>query len=445
MTHSNSEETMNICVFGLWHLGTVTAACLAASGRHVIGLDFDAQVIDALNLGRAPLYEPGLEELLRAGLSAGHLRFTTDARDALAEADVVWVTYDTPVDDEDRADTAFVIERVQGLFPDIAAGALVLLSSQLPVGSVADLERRYADRHPDKPVSFACTPENLRLGQAIAAFTTPERVVVGVRDDRDKASVTELFRPYTARIEWMTVESAEMTKHALNAFLATSVAFANEIATLCEQVGADARAVARGLKSDIRIGPRAYLAPGAAFAGGTLARDIAFLGAIGAAHNVPTHLLSAVRVSNEAHKRWTRRQLLSLLGDLAGRRVAVWGLAYKPGTDTLRRSAALELCRWLIAAGAQVCAHDPAIGTLPDGMDAKFTLYSTALDALVDADALVVANACPEFRAVGIEAMLAAMAEANIIDPECFLTQCRNHPDVRHISVGSHTLEASLP
>jgi len=428
---------MNICVFGLWHLGTVTAACLASSGRQVIGLDFDAQVIDALNKDRAPLFEPGLEELLHAGLSAGHLRFTTDAHNALAEADVVWVTYDTPVDDEDRADTAFVIERVQGLFPDIAAGALVLLSSQLPVGSVADLERRYTDRHPDKPVSFACTPENLRLGQAIAAFTTPERVVVGVRDDRDKPRLAELFRPYTARIEWMAVESAEMTKHALNAFLATSVAFANEIATLCEQVGADARAVARGLKSDIRIGPRAYLAPGAAFAGGTQARDIAFLGANGAAHNVPTHLLSAVRVSNEAHKLWTRKQLQALLGDLAGRRVAVWGLAYKPGTDTLRRSEAVALCRWLLAQGALVSAHDPVVTTLPADLSDKIDLTGTALGALADAEALVVATPWPDFQAVSVDAMLTTMAEPNIVDPNRFLKQCRDQPALHYVSVGN--------
>ncbi|MCC6190925.1 MAG: UDP-glucose/GDP-mannose dehydrogenase family protein, partial [Anaerolineales bacterium] len=293
---------MNVCVFGLWHLGSVTAACLAAAGHNVTGLDPDPAVVAGLADGCPPLFEPGLEALVRAGLAGGRLRFTSEAAEALAGAEVAWVTDDTPVDDDDRADVDFVVERVTGLFPHLAAGALVLISSQVPVGTTRRLEQAYAAAFPGGSASFAYSPENLRLGGAIKAFREPDRVVAGVRRPADRERVARLLAPFTGRVEWMSVESAEMTKHALNAFLATSVAFINEVAALSEQVGADAKEVERGLKSEARIGPRAYLSPGAAFAGGTLARDVAFLTAIGAERAVPTPLLAGVRASNDAHK-----------------------------------------------------------------------------------------------------------------------------------------------
>ena len=317
---------MRVCVVGLWHLGTVTAACLASVGHDVVGLDFEPDTVAKLSAGQAPLFEPGLDALLQQGLADGRLRFSADPDEALAGAEVVWVTYDTPVDDDDRADVTYVVERVARLFPALEPGALVLISSQLPVGSTRRLEQVYAAAHPDRQVSFAYSPENLRLGKAISVFTQPDRVVAGVRNAADQQRVAALLGPITERVEWMGVESAEMTKHALNAFLATSVTFINEVATLCEQVGADAKEVERGLKSEVRIGPRAYLGPGGAFAGGTLARDINFLSAIGAAHDRPTHLISAVRASNDAHKSWAGHRLEALLSSLAGRRIAVWGL-----------------------------------------------------------------------------------------------------------------------
>jgi UDP-glucose 6-dehydrogenase len=234
-------------------------------------------------------------------------------------------------------------------------GAVVIVSSQLPVGSVARLEAMAPK------LRFAASPENLRLGKAIEVFTKPDRVIVGVRDDATKATVTKLFAPITDRIEWMSVESAEMTKHAINAFLALSVTFANELASVCERVGADAKEVERGLKTESRIGPKAYLAPGGAFAGGTLARDVAFLTALGKQHALVLPLLGGVRPSNEAHKHWPQRRLIDRLGEIAGKTIAVWGLTYKAGTDTLRRSASVELCRDLAARGAKVVAWDPAL------------------------------------------------------------------------------------
>jgi UDPglucose 6-dehydrogenase len=428
---------MKVCVLGLWHLGTVIAACLASAGHRVIGLDFDAATVQRLQAGQPPLYEPELEELVRQGLAEGRLSFSMEIAESLSESELIWVAYDTPVDEEDHADVDFVMKRVLQFFPYLSAGTLVLISSQLPVGSTGRLEREYALMFPDRPVRFGYSPENLRLGKAIRSFTRPDRFVVGVRNEADRKRVQELLQPFSARIEWMSVESAEMTKHALNAYLATSITFINEVATLCEQVGADAREVERGLKSDTRIGPRAYLMPGAAFAGGTLARDIQFLAQIAAAHNQLPLLLSAVRASNETHKLWPRRRLRALLGDLKSQRVAILGLTYKPGTDTLRRSNSVELCEWLAQQGAIVQTHDPAVKKLPEPLIQKFTLHPTPLAALAGTSALVIATEWPEYRSLTPESILSVMRKPLVIDANGFLlTTLGCDQRIRYATVG---------
>jgi UDPglucose 6-dehydrogenase len=235
----------------------------------------------------------------------------------------------------------------------------------------------------------------------------------------------------------MSVESAEMTKHALNAFLATSVTFANEVAVLCEAVGADAKEVERGLKAEARVGPGAYLSPGAAFAGGTLARDVAFLARIGSDQGRPTHLLSAVKESNDTHKSWPLNALHGLLGELGGRTVAVWGLTYKAGTDTLRRSGSVELCRRLAEEGARVRAHDPAIQELPPEEARFIDLCPTPESALPGAAALVVATGWPEYRAVGAASLLEAMPSPVVVDANRFLQETLGaDPRVRYAAVG---------
>ena len=428
---------MNICVAGLWHLGTVTAACLAGNGHHVTGYDDDQTAVAGLTNGRPPIHEPGLDDLVRAGLERNTLRFTTDAAEALSGADVLWVAWDTPVDDNDRGDANAVLVRAEALLGFLSPGTLVIVSSQLPVGSTARLERRCAELHSDRPIDFACSPENLRLGKAIETFTRPERVVAGTRGDRGRTRIVALFAPFTDRIEWMSVESAEMTKHALNAFLATSVAFANEIAAISERVGADALDVARGLRSDSRIGPRAYLAPGASFAGGTLARDVTFLSERGRALHVPLHLIPSVRDSNEAHRDWALRRLEWALGDVNERTVAVWGLTYKPGTDTLRRSDAVALCHALAARGARTRVFDPAVPNLPAAMAGFATLATSPIDAARGADAIVVGTEWPVFRDVSAAEVVAAGALL-IVDASRFLVATLGSDRrLRYLAVGS--------
>jgi UDPglucose 6-dehydrogenase len=256
---------MRVTVYGLWHLGSVTVACLAEGGHDVVGLDPDAATITNLRANKPPVSEPGLAALTAEQQKAGRLRFTTDAADAITGAEVVWVCFDTPVDANDNADVGWVRARLDDIAPHLAPGALVLISSQVPVGFGKRLATDWAARG----VRVACSPENLRLGQALDCFRNPDRIVIGCAL-ADRPTLTKLLEPFGGERVWMSVASAEMTKHAVNAFLATSVAFINELARICEVVGADAKEVERGLKSEQRIGPRAYLSPGAAFAGGTL-------------------------------------------------------------------------------------------------------------------------------------------------------------------------------
>jgi UDPglucose 6-dehydrogenase len=425
---------MKICVFGLWHLGSVTAACLAGAGFTTIGLEEDPAQAAALSQGRPPLFESGLEELLRSGIAAGKLTFTSDKR-AVADCDVAWITFDTPIDDDDCADVAFVVDRIGTLFPLLREGTVVLISSQLPVGTVEEIERAFAAVANGRHVAFACSPENLRLGHAIAAFRQPERVVIGSRGGFEKPILTELFAPFCSNIIWVGTEAAELTKHALNAFLAACVTFINEIATLGEKVGADAREVERALRSEPRIGQKAYIRPGAAFAGGTLARDVTFLTEIARRNGLPLDMIGAILKSNGFHRRWPSRKLQERLGEISGRKVAILGLSYKPGTDAIRRSLAVELGDSLCAAGAMVAAYDPAVKALP-GAPKNFILAGGVTEALSRADALVVMTEWPDFKTIKADEIVARMATPNVLDQNAFLDHLAADPRINYLTIG---------
>jgi UDPglucose 6-dehydrogenase len=428
---------VKICVAGLWHLGSVTAACLAERGHEVTGYDRDDATVAALSAGRPPILEPGLAELVAEGVAQGRLRFTADIPEALSGVDILWVAYDTPVDDDDRADVDAVHGHVRQLFDALPDGATIIVSSQVVAGTTRRLAEELRLARPGASFGWAYSPENLRLGSAIAAFQQAERIVVGVDDPATRALLAPLVEPLAERVEWMSVPSAEMTKHALNAFLATSVTFINEVARIAELVGADAGEVERGLKSEARIGPKAYLRPGAAIAGGTLARDVVFLEQLGVAGAVETPLLGSIIASNRAHTRWPEHALERLLGSLEGAPIAVWGLAYKAGTSTLRRSSALALCRALAAQGALVRAFDPAVAELPEGDAGVAVLAESAIDALAATRALVVMTPWPEFLAVAPDEVVAAMIEAVVLDPAGAVgATLGSDPRIRYVTLG---------
>jgi UDPglucose 6-dehydrogenase len=405
---------MKIVVLGLWHLGCVTAAC-TAKFETVLGLDFDQQTVTGLKSGYPPILEPGLEALIASGMKAGRLSFTENPRTACADADLLWVCNDTPVNDQDSVDLVPVFDGIAKCIQFLRAGTMVLISSQIPAGTCRLLEQKYPEYR------FAYSPENLRLGKAIDIFLHADRIILGVRTPSDATELSPLLYHFTEQVLSMRTESAEMVKHGINSFLALSISFMNELSRLCEIVGADAKEVEQGLKSETRIGPRAYLSPGGPFAGGTLARDVVALAQLAEAAHEPLILVPSIKESNDTHKRWAETKLVEELGDLSGRKIVLLGLTYKPGTDTLRRSLAIEICRKLLARGAEVLAYDPAVKSLPP--DLAVTLVSSIEEAANDADAIVVCTEWPEFRHLSWATILGMMAYPIVIDANGFVSQ----------------------
>jgi UDPglucose 6-dehydrogenase len=380
--------------------------------------------------------DPDANVMIEAQVKSGNLQFSSQLED-VAGSEVAWIAFDTPVDDNDVADVDSVIDKAIALLPFMATSAIMLVSSQMPVGSVARLEKHYKELALKNRVRFACAPENLRLGKAIEVFLEPDRVVVGVRSREDRDLLESIWSPFTAQIEWMSVESAEMTKHAINAFLATSVAFANEIARICERVGADAIEVERGLKSDLRIGRRAYLHPGAAYGGGTLARDITFLQDVASNNGVEPALFKGVKASNDLHQNWLYDQFLRWVGSPRDKTVAVLGLTYKAGTSALRRSKALETCNWLCGEGASVMAYDPTVQVRQPEIPPAVHLAATPEEALDQADVLLVATEWPQFQTLLPETLVQRMKSALVIDPSGHLERTLGHDGrIRYHSVG---------
>jgi UDPglucose 6-dehydrogenase len=429
------DKEMKICVFGLWHLGSVTSASLAKLGHTVNGLDFNSGVIKDLQNTKAPISEPGLNELIQDCFRKKTLSFTTDPGLALKDADVLWIAFDTPVDEKDNADVSYIEKQFEKIASFINEQTIIIISSQVPVGYTQYLQNHFCENYPGKKNYFAYSPENLRLGKSIKTFLEPDRIIIGVHP-HEKDIFLPLFSSISQRLEWMSIESAEMTKHAINAFLATSVCFANEVATLCEYIGANAKEVERGLKTEERIGPKAYLSPGNAFSGGTLARDIRFLQKLGKTNHLPVHLVNSVMVSNDFHKTWIQRKCFETMGDLKGKAISVWGLTYKPGTNTLRRSLSVELCQWLKDQGAEVTAFDPAIKELPPELQQIFSLSKDIKNSVESAECIILSTEWPVFQKIDKET-ITNMRGKIIIDPNGFIENTiGNAQNMQYFAVG---------
>ena len=428
-------NNIKISVIGLWHLGSVTASCLAEKGFKVSAYDHDVIIINNFNKGVLPIYEPGLEDLMNINKTKGNLSFSSDLL-SISNSELIWVTYDTPVNDQDIADVEFVINNTIALFPYLKEDSVVLISSQLPVGSISYLESIFLNKFPDKNVSFACSPENLRLGKAIDVFMNPDRIIVGIRNEKAKIKLNNILSTITENIIWMKVESAEMTKHALNAFLATSVVFINELAVLCEHVGANANEVEQGLKSEVRIGKKAYLRPGSAFDGGTLARDLTYLVEKEIEHNLSSIFFSSILQSNESHKSWVVNKISAEFPSLKDKKIGILGLTYKPGTNTLRRSTAIEICNLLHNKGAKITAFDPSITNLPSNLENFITLESVIDNVIIGKDAVIVATEWPVFKELSTFDFSRLTNELLIFDANSFLQNELNIPGIRYITIG---------
>lgn len=410
------REATNVCVLGAWHLGSVASVCLADLGYSVTGLDRDAGITDNLSKGISPLFEPGLEELLKANLAAGRLRYTTDLAAALDGARYVWITYDTPVDEQDEVDLSGLVETAREIAPLLESRTTVIVSSQVPVGTCGELAAMIREINPGLEFGMVYTPENLRLGHAIARFKAPAMLVLGADDEAALDRAEALFAVIDAPKLRVSLKTAEMTKHAINAFLATCVGFAGEIALACDAVGADAVQVAAALRLDERIGPKARVSPGPGFSGGTLARDMRILQHLGERHGYETPLIDAVLAVSDRQNRLAVQRLREIFGSLEDRRFGVLGLTYTPNTSTLRRSMSIAVIQELSRSGARVKAYDPKADRDEARQHPECYRVEDPYEVARGADALLLLTEWPQFQQLDFARIRSLMARPLLID-----------------------------
>jgi UDPglucose 6-dehydrogenase len=414
-------ENRKVCVIGIWHLGSVYSACLADLGYRVTGVDSDYGRVKDLNSGIPPVFEPGLKELLTTNISSGRLSYTADLSSALKGCNFIMVTFDTPVDDNDDVDLSPVLNACKEIGRQLEDGAIVIVSSQVPVGTCDFIKSMIKQKNPSLDFDIAYSPENLRLGEAIEYFKKPDRIVIGADSSITLDKVEAFFNVIPAPKLRMNLRSAEMTKHALNAFLATSISFANEIANLCDEVGADALKVAEALKTETRIGPGIPLLPGLAFAGGTLARDLKILKQLGEGSGYEASLINAVLEVNRRQNSLVIRKLQKIYGSVKNLNIGILGLTYKAGTSTLRRSAAIEIIKELTDNGAKIKAYDPKVSLEELQQYKGFTFLTNPYAVAKDADALVLITDWPEFKTLDFDLIKSLMKRPVLIDAKNML------------------------
>ena len=410
---------MKISVVGTGYVGLVVGACLAETGNDVVCADVDAAKIDGLKQNVLPIYEPGLEPLVERNQAQRRLQFTTDVAASVAGAAVVFIAVGTPPDEDGSADLRHVLAVADLVGTHMTGELVVVTKSTVPVGTAAKVRAAIAKRA-RFPFHVCSNPEFLKEGAAVDDFMKPDRVVLGVDSDHARSVMAELYAPFVRTgkpIIFMDVPSAEMTKYAANAMLATRISFMNEIANLCEQVGANVDLVRKGIGTDSRIGP-SFLFPGPGYGGSCFPKDVKALIRTAGAVGAPLSVLEAVEEANDAQKHRAFAKLEAALGgSVAGCRVAVWGLAFKPQTDDMREAPSLTLIDALLRAGAAVCAHDPAaVHEARRRLGDRVEYAETNYEALAGADALVVMTDWNEYRHPDFARMLEALGRKVVVD-----------------------------
>ena len=409
---------MNITVVGSGYVGLVVGGCLAETGNAVVCADVDAAKIEGLTQNILPIYEPGLDDYVERNQKQGRLSFTTEIGDAIATADVVFIAVGTPPDEDGSADLRHVLAVAEQIGLHMTRELVVVTKSTVPVGTAAKVSAAVT-RHAKFPFHMCSNPEFLKEGAAIDDFMKPDRVVIGVETDHARRVMAELYAPFVRTgkpILFMDLPSAEMTKYAANAMLATRISFMNEIANLCEVVGADVDQVRKGIGSDNRIGP-AFLFPGPGYGGSCFPKDVKALVRTARSFQVPLRVLDAVEDANDAQKHVLFRKVQECLGSVQGKRVAVWGLAFKPNTDDMREAPALVLIAELLAAGAEVIAHDPVAMHETERRIGKTITYAASnYEAIEGADALIVVTDWNEYRHPDFERIRTALRGPVVID-----------------------------
>jgi UDPglucose 6-dehydrogenase len=410
------RDSTKVCVVGLWHLGCVVSACLADLGYLVVGVDKDQKRVRDLNNNTPPIFEPGLAELIATNTGSKQLSYTTDLSHGLKGAKFVFITFDTPVDDNDEADLSEILAMSAEMARFVGKGSVIMVSSQVPVGTCEQIKSIILQNNPTADLDIAYIPENLRLGQAIECFKKADGIVIGADSRATLDKVERFFDVINVPKLRMNLRSAEMTKHALNAFLATSISFTNEMANLCDWLGADALKVAEALRLDKRIGTGLPLRPGLGFAGGTLARDLKTLKKLWGQYDHQGHIINAVLTVNKEQNRLVVKKLKKIYPSIKGLNVGVLGLTYKAGTSTLRRSAALEIIADLTGQGAVVKAFDPKVDPEEVRLHSEFEFCADPYTVARGADALVIVTDWPEFKNLDFDLIKSVMKTPVLID-----------------------------
>ncbi|MEX2286991.1 MAG: UDP-glucose/GDP-mannose dehydrogenase family protein [Planctomycetaceae bacterium] len=410
---------MKVVMIGTGYVGLVTGTCLAESGNDVICVDIDQKKVERLKRGDIPIYEPGLSELVERNAKASRLKFTTSYAEAVPNARCVFIAVGTPQRDDGSADLKYVQEAAYQMAPHLAPNAVVIIKSTVPVGTNRKVQAWIREKT-GRDVDMASNPEFLKEGAAIVDFTTPDRVVIGVDRPEVGEVLHELYQPFL-RTEHpfltMGIESAEMTKYVANCMLATKISFINEMANLCEKVGADINDVRRGIGHDKRIG-FAFLFPGVGYGGSCFPKDVRALIHVAAERGMDARILKSTDAINNAQKEVLFQKLSKHFGGkLNGRTIAVWGLSFKPRTDDIRDAPSLVLLDRLLEAGALVRVHDPvAHENIREIYQDRLTYYPHHYDTLDDADALAIVTEWNEFRAPDFEYMKHKMKQPVIFD-----------------------------
>ncbi|MGK2910252.1 MAG: UDP-glucose dehydrogenase family protein [Sphingobium sp.] len=411
---------MHITMIGSGYVGLVSGACFADFGHDVVCVDKDESKIDALLAGRMPIFEPGLDELVARNVAAGRLRFTTDLKDGVKDAHAVFIAVGTPSRRGDgHADLSYVYAAAEEIAHAIKGFTVIVDKSTVPVGTGDEVERIIREANPDADFAVVSNPEFLREGAAIDDFKRPDRIVIGGEDPRALDVMRQVYRPLylnkSPLIE-MSRRGAELTKYAGNAFLATKITFINEIADLCEKVGADVQDVARGIGLDNRIGSK-FLHAGPGYGGSCFPKDTLALLKTSQDYDAPQRIVEAVVAVNDNRKRAMGRKVIAAMGgDVRGKTVALLGLTFKPNTDDMRDSPAIAITQTLEDAGATVRAYDPEGMELAKALLPKVVYCSGAYDAAKDADALVIATEWDAFRALDLGRIKDLLTQPIIVD-----------------------------
>ena len=414
---------MNIAIVGTGYVGLVSGACFAEMGIDVTCVDINPEKIKCLLNGEIPIYEPGLDDLVKRNVEAGRLHFTTDLTTCLDNVEVVFSAVGTPPDEDGSADLQYVLEVARTFGRNIKKYTILVTKSTVPVGTAkkvkAVIEEELTKRDEQIDFEVASNPEFLKEGAAIKDFMSPDRVVVGVESDRAKKVMERLYRPFQMnnyRLYFMDIPSAEMTKYAANAMLATRISFMNDIANLCDLVGANVDMVRKGIGADTRIGSK-FLYPGCGYGGSCFPKDVKALARTAREYGYTMGVIEAVEAVNERQKEIVVKKLQDKLGTLRGKTIALWGLAFKPETDDMREAPALVVIEKLLEAGASVKVYDPvAMDECRRRIGDRVVYCKDMYDVVIDADALAVLTEWKEFRIPSWSVIKRVMKQPVLVD-----------------------------